>query len=436
MNLGIVRREIGTDLLFYLENLEEGLVNLRILLENDVENSLMNLGIVRREIGTDLLFYLENLEEGIWNLLLELENDVENSLMNLGIVRREIGTDLLFYLENVEEAANHNYSTILFQQRTQNEASTGITQRRKWWQSMAFSCAVDKVWSIAWSRKMANYGTALRRHVACPTNKACGHQNDRVFSEKLGLAIRRLLGREDVARRSEATAGWDRGVLELHSPCAILTAGILILMVTFVDLGGRWQELCLGSTGPWAVQDGRWFRGRMAVFAVVARIASDCSAYHDTFSPDGVKKRGRRGPRAGPRKSDGRRCFCPPPPHLRPAVSPRLNESIRRFTCFHRGELHFRRLSSSRAPLEAPFPEQPDPIFEFVHRTGSPIIGIVIKIVENPVLILHHDCFGDRSQIEIVINVNLSFVKYSKFFDVYKDIDSGIMVFNEIRDSG
>lgn len=54
----------------------------------------------------------------------------------------------------------------------------------------------------------------------------------------------------------------------------------------------------------------------------------------------GWSKRGRRGPRlkefppSSTVNSTIVNAFCPPPPHLRPAVSVRLNESIRRFTCF------------------------------------------------------------------------------------------------------
>lgn len=38
-------------------------------------------------------------------------------------------------------------------------------------------------------------------------------------------------------------------LFQIYSPCAILTAGILILMVTFVDFRGASHDLCLRSTG-------------------------------------------------------------------------------------------------------------------------------------------------------------------------------------------
>lgn len=80
-----------------------------------------------------------------------------------------------------------------------------------------------------------------------------------------------------------------------------------------------------------------------------------------TFFKGGWSKRGRRGPRlkefppSSTVNSTIVNAFCPPPPHLRPAALLRLNESIRRFTCFHLEQTFFLptyfRFSSSFFPL-------------------------------------------------------------------------------------
>lgn len=177
-----------------------------------------------------------------------------------------------------------------------------------------------------------------------------------------------------------------------HSPCAILTAGILILMVTFVDLlrGGS-HDLSSPSINeiiPFLEGPGRKRFRSVVECPVVFLTRHDESLlsreYFLRFShvfPGGWQKRGRRGPRlkefppSSTVNSTIVNAFCPPPPHLRPAVSVRLNESIRRFfTCFVSPRTTFP-LTSDFSPLPSFLPSFPS-LFLFLCNLQRSILTL------------------------------------------------------------
>lgn len=156
-------------------------------------------------------------------------------------------------------------------------------------------------------------------------------------------------------------------LFQIYSPCAILTAGILILMVTFVDFRGASHDLCLRSTG--FLRTSRT-EGSSAIEMLVLRSSWSifyaiptnlrhtsyfqiCLVFFFFSNGELLKKRGRWGLRWNEdgsfeqNQSKFVNTFCPPPPHLRPAVLLRWNESIRRFTCFHLEQLFTSFLCSS-----------------------------------------------------------------------------------------
>lgn len=183
-----------------------------------------------------------------------------------------------------------------------------------------------------------------------------------------------------------------------HSPCAILTAGILILMVTFVDLlrGGS-HDLSSPSINeiiPFLEGPGRKRFRSVVECPVVFLTRHDESllsrGYFLRFShvfPGGWQKRGRRGPRlkefppSSTVNSTIVNAFCPPPPHLRPAVSVRLNESIRRFfTCFVSPRTTFP-LTSDFSPLPSFLPSFPS-LFLFLCNLQRSIL--TLDFTRNP----------------------------------------------------